>query len=109
MTASHPRSRTPWRTSLLLAAFACAILLCSCEPELSVHKLYTSEDVAFDPSLLGTWTMAPSPDTQEINEVEFSRGIRDGYTITMTYQEFPTAKKETYFFWAHLVKLHGTL
>ena len=109
MTASHPRSRTPWRTSLLLAAFACAILLCSCEPELSVHKLYASDDVVFEPSLLGTWTMPPSPGTEEVAQFQFSNGVRDGYTITMTYQEYPGAKTESYCFSAQLVKLHGRL
>jgi len=109
MSAAHAGSRKRWRSLLLLAAFACAIILCSCEPELSVHKLYGRDDVVFDPSLLGTWTVPGSADSQAVMVFEFSSGKPDGYEVIGTYQEYPSAQKITLTFTAQLVKLRDRL
>lgn len=108
MRTSISSARKRWRSrSALVAVFACALMLCSCEPELSVHRLYGSDDVVFEPGLLGTWTMPESTNNEEVMGFEFTKSTSDGYTLIMTYQENPTAKTEKYFFAAHLVKLHG--
>jgi hypothetical protein len=103
-------TRSRWRSILFaLAPFACIIMLCSCEPELSVHKLYTSDDVIFDPALLGIWTEPDSAITHEHQQLEFRSANPGGYTINLTFQESPSAKPVSLTFAAQLVKLHGTL
>jgi hypothetical protein len=103
-------SRKRMRSCMTLGAvLACAMMLCSCEPELSVHRLYTSDDVVFEPNLVGSWVAAEPNENSGTMQMDVVKAGADGYEFTFTTQDTPTAQVEKISFNAHLVKLHGRL
>lgn len=78
------------RTRILLSAVL--VLSAGCIP-LSLHPLYTHEDLVYDPGLEGTWGEAD--DDQWI----FEKADENGYKLTIRDGE------DTYQFSAHLVQL----
>lgn len=94
---------------MLGAVLASAMMLCSCEPELSVHRLYTSDEVVFESNLVGSWVAAESNENSGTMQMDIVKAGADGYEITFTTQDTPTAQVGKISFDAHLVKLHGRL
>jgi hypothetical protein len=71
------------------------LLLLGCIP--SFHPLFTSEDVAFDPALVGTWT------NEEGNEtLRFTAAKKKSYRMVYTDKEGKAGAFE-----AHLVRIDG--
>jgi hypothetical protein len=103
-------SRKRWQSCLTVGAvLACVMMLCSCEPELSVHRLYTSDEVVFEPNLVGSWVAAEPDENSGIMQMDIVKAGANGYEITFTMQDTPTAQVAKISFDAHLVKLHGRL
>ena len=94
---------------MLGVVLACALLLTSCEPQLSLRSLYTSDDVVFDPNLIGSWVMSEQKDSSEFAQMDFVKVGADGYAITFMIKDSPAAQLAKVSFDAHLVKLHGRL
>jgi hypothetical protein len=108
MNGAREGSRKRWRSFLTLGAVSVfAMLLCSCEPELSVHRLYTADDVVFDPNLPGSWVAAEPNENSGTMQMDIVKAGTDGYEFTFTMQDTPTAQVGKISFDAHLVKLHG--
>jgi len=86
-----------------LLFYLLAALLGGCLPVLSLHSLYTEEDVVFEEKLLGTWLEDPnSPEaTWEFNRIEEPN---NAYNLVLSDEE---GKKGS--FVAHLVKLEDSL
>jgi hypothetical protein len=80
-----------------------AALLGGCVPVMSLHSLYTKEEVVFDEKLLGTWVDNPNkPETTwEFNRIEEPN---NAYSLVFTDNE---GKKGS--FVVHLVKLQNRL
>jgi len=80
-----------------------AALLGGCVPVMSLHSLYTEENVVFEEKLLGTWLEDPnSPEaTWEFNRIEEPN---NAYNLVLSDEE---GKKGS--FVAHLVKLEDSL
>jgi hypothetical protein len=110
MNGPYGGSRKRWQSCLTLGAvLACVMMLCSCEPELSVHRLYTSDEVVFEPNLVGSWVAAEPDENSGIMQMDIVKAGANGYEITFTMQDTPTAQVAKISFDAHLVKLHGRL
>ncbi len=80
-----------------------AVLLGGCVPVMSLHSLYTKENVVFEEKLLGTWVDDPnSPEaTWEFNRIEEPE---NAYKLF-----FSDDKGKKGSFVAHLVKLENSL
>ena len=78
-----------------------AVLLGGCVPVMSLHPLYTEEDVVFDKKLLGTWVQDDSNNTWEFKHPDESE---KAYGLVFCDEE---DKKGS--FVAHLVKLRNKL
>ncbi len=80
-----------------------AALLGGCVPVMSLHSLYTKENVVFEEKLLGTWVDDPnSPETTwEFNRIEEPK---NAYRLVLSDKD---GKKGS--FVAHLVKLENSL
>ncbi len=80
-----------------------AVLLGGCVPVMSLHSLYTKENVVFEEKLLGTWMDDPnSPETiWEFNRIEEPE---NAYRLVLSDKD---GKKGS--FVAHLVKLENSL
>jgi len=80
-----------------------AVLLGGCVPVMSLHSLYTEEDVVFEENLVGTWVDDPdSPKTTW----EFSRAGAKEKAYKLVYSD-DEGKKGS--FVVHLVKLENRL
>jgi len=86
-----------------LLFYLLAGILGSCVPVMSLHSLYTKEDVVFDEKLVGTWVDDPkSPKTTW----EFSRAGAGEKAYKLVYSD-DEGKKGS--FVVHLVKLENRL
>jgi len=86
-----------------LLFYLLAALLGGCIPVLSLHPLYTEEDVTFEEKLLGTWVDDPEdPKTTW----EFSRAEAKEKAYKLIYSD-DEGKKGS--FEVHLVKLENRL
>ena len=80
-----------------------AVLLGGCVPVMSLHSLYTKENVVFEEKLLGTWVDDPnSPET--VWEFRRIDELKNAYKLI-----FSDDKGEKGSFVAHLVKLENSL
>ena len=80
-----------------------AALLGGCVPVMSLHSLYTKENVVFEEKLLGTWVDDPnSPETTwEFNRIEEPK---NAYRLVLSDKDGQKGS-----FVAHLVKLENSL
>ena len=76
---------------------AAGILVAACVP--SLHPVYTSGDVLFEPALLGAWTASDSDDYAVITQ-----GKANSYVIAYTDDEGKTGR-----FVGHLLRVQGRL
>ena len=84
--------------------FLLAGLLGGCVPVMSLHPLYTENDLVFDEKLLGTWV-----DDSNENMLEFSKSEKSQKTYQVIYSVTKEEGKGKGIFDAHLVKLEGKL
>ena len=86
-----------------LLFYLSAVLLGGCVPVISLHPLFTEEQVVFDEKLLGTWVDDPNdPDTTW----QFTRSDKRKNAYLLVFSD-DNGKKGSFI--AHLVKLEGRL
>ena len=86
-----------------LLFYVLAGLMCGCVPVISLHPLYTKENVVFDKKLLGTWVDDPNKTEMTFN-YESINEPKKAYKLIFAGQD--TLKGS---FIAHLVKLNDML
>ena len=86
-----------------LLFYMLAALLGGCVPVMSLHPLYTKENVVFDKKLLGTWVDDANNPTSVL-EFQSADDPNNAYRLVFSDKE---GKKGS--FVAHLVKLQGRL
>ena len=84
--------------------FLLAGLLGGCVPVMSLHPLYTENDLVFDEKLLGSWV-----DDSNENMLEFSKSDKSSKTYQVIFTDTEGEGKGNGIFDAHLVKLDGKL
>jgi hypothetical protein len=82
--------------------YGLALIIGGCLPT-SVHRLYTDEDVVFDPNLIGVWSEKPDANDSPIWEF-YAAAEPNTYEMFYTEKEGDSAQ-----FFAHLVKLDDML
>ncbi|MHC4154209.1 MAG: hypothetical protein ACYST6_04725 [Planctomycetota bacterium] len=84
-------------------SYVLAGILAGCVPVMSLHPLYTEQDVAFEEKLLGVWVNDPN-DPEEIWEFKRPDESKAEYELIFSDKEGKRG-----IFAAHLVKLDGRL
>ena len=86
-----------------LLFYVLAGLMCGCVPVISLHPLYTKENVVFDKKLLGTW--ADDPNEPEVTwQFESADEAKKSYNLVFTGEDGLKGS-----FVVHLVKLKDSL
>jgi hypothetical protein len=80
------------RITVVTVVLGLAVLMAGCVP--SLHPLYTEEDLAYDPALVGIWTEEESEDTWT-----FQKSGEHAYNLIYTEEGVPAR------FDAHLVRI----
>lgn len=85
----------------VIVALLGLIFLAACDPALSIHTLYTDQDVVFEPSLVGTWVSSDETD----EDLEIEKADKDSYLIKLLSKD----AADNVNLEAHLVKIGGCL
>lgn len=85
------------RKALTVLIMGIAVIISGCVP--SLHPIYTSKDLVFEPDLVGTWTEDGNRDTWQ-----FIKASDNSYTLIQTDDQGNVGK-----FTVHLAKIKGTL
>ncbi len=88
------------RQQILSTVALVTVLMLGCGPALSLHPLYTEEDVIFEPAILGTWG------EQEDDGWTFQKSKKGNtYDVIIRFSGDPTGGADSLALAGHLIRL----